>query len=383
MKFLFILGHKFMKSFFYLMNIIFAFLFTAIIRFQSVEACTRVLFVGSDSVVITGRTLDWSEDMHSDLWLFPRGIERNGSAGTDSIVWKSRYGSLIVAGYNAGTADGMNEKGLVANLLYLAESQYGDFKRGKPLMSITLWAQYVLDNFESVSEAVTALREEPFVIIAPILPNGAPAQLHLAISDVTGDSAIFEYVEGKLTIHHGKEYQVMTNSPIFSQQLALNSYWKQIGGLSFLPGTNRAADRFARASFLNSIIPKQASPHYISAVPHHNFHNQAVASVMGIMRGVSVPLGISSPTEPNIASTLWRTLSDQKNKVYFFDSATSPNTFWVSLSELNFSNGAPIKKLSTSNGQIYSGNVAAYFEEAKPFTFLPANPKSFQSLNKL
>lgn len=341
---------------------------------QSADACTRALFVGSDSVVITGRSMDWSEDMHSDLWVFPAGIKRDGAAGPKSISWTSKYGSLTVSGYSAGTADGMNEKGLVANLLYLAESDYGKPNGETALLSISLWTQYVLDNFASVSEAVDALSKEPFVLLAPVLPNGSPAQLHLAISDEGGDSAIFEYVGGKLVIHHGKQYQVMTNSPIFSKQLALNAYWEGIGGLTFLPGTNRAADRFARASFLIGAIPKEASPNYISAVPQHDFINQAVASVMGVIRSVSVPLGITTPGEPNIASTLWRTVSDQKNKVYFFDSATSPNTFWVPLADLDFKINASVKKLTTSGGKVYSGNAAAHFEEAKPFEFLPANP---------
>lgn len=336
--------------------------------------CTRALFVGTDSVVITGRSMDWSEDMHSDLWVFPKGIKRDGAAGPRSIAWTSKYGSLIVSGYNAGTADGMNEKGLVANLLYLVESDYGQPNGATALLSISLWAQYVLDNFAFVSEAVDALGKEPFTVLSPVLPNGSPAQLHLAISDANGDSAIFEYVDGKLVIHHGNQYQVMTNSPIFSKQLALNAYWEGIGGLTFLPGTNRATDRFARASFLIGAIPKESSPHYMTAVPEHDFTNQAVASVMGVMRSVSVPLGITTPGEPNVASTLWRTVSDQKNKVYFFDSATSPNTFWVPLGDLDFKNNAPVKKLTTSGGKVYSGNAASNFEEANPFAFLPAKP---------
>ena len=40
----------------------------------------------------------------------------------------------------------------------------------------------------------------------------------------------------------------------FSEQLALDAYWKQIGGTVMLPGTNRAADRFARVSFLISFF---------------------------------------------------------------------------------------------------------------------------------
>lgn len=342
---------------------------------QSVEACTRALFVGSDGVVITGRSLDWMEDMRSDLWAFPKGMARDGAAGPQSNKWTSKYGSLITSGYNVGTADGMNEKGLVANLLYLAESDYGKLSGSKPVMSISLWAQYVLDNFATVTEAVDALKQEPFQIIAPILPNGFPAQMHLSISDPSGDSAIFEYVNGKLVIHHGKQFVVQTNSPTYDQQLALNTYWQSIGGLTFLPGTNRSADRFARASFLVGTIPKEAAPAYIKAVPDGTFINQAVASVLSVIRSVSVPLGITTPGEPNIASTIWRTVSNQRDKIYFYDSSTSPNTFWVPLSDLDLKNGASVKKLTLTGGKIYSGNAASQFEEAQPFAFLPANSK--------
>lgn len=336
------------------------------------EACTRAVYLGSDDVVITGRSMDWAEDMSSNLWAFPRGMARDGAAGPDSPRWVSKYGSLIVSGYDIGTADGMNEKGLVANLLYLVESNYGKAD-DKPPMSISLWAQYALDNFATVDEAVKALRKEPFRIIAPGLPNGKPAQLHLALSDPSGDSAIFEYIGGDLVIHHDRKYQVMTNSPQFGDQLALNAYWESIGGLTFLPGTNRAADRFARASFLINAIPKSVDKNYVSAVPNRTFANQAVASVASVMRSVSVPLGITTPGQPNISSTLWRTVSDQKNKVYYFDSATSPNTFWVPLDELDFSKGAPVTKLTIAGGKVYAGNVAIKFEPTEPFTFLPAS----------
>lgn len=344
----------------------------SIVLFSPIEACTRALFIGDDETVITGRSMDWGEDMHSDLWIFPREMERNGAAGPQSIKWTSKYGSLITSGYNVGTADGMNEKGFVANVLYLAESDYGQPSGETPLLSIALWAQYALDNFATVTECVEAFRKEPFIVLAPVLPNGSPAQLHLSISDPLGDSAIFEYIGGKLIIHQGKQYQVMTNSPIFERQLALNAYWEGVGYLKFLPGTNRAADRFARASFLIGAIPKKSDPRYLSAVPQNSFINQAISSVMGVIRSVSVPLGISTPGEPNIASTLWRTIADQKNKLYYFDSATSPSTFWIPLEELDFKAGAPVKKLVASGGKMYSGNAVKYFENAKPFTFLSA-----------
>lgn len=72
------------------------------------------------------------------------------------------------------------------------------------------------------------------------------------------------------------------------------------------------------------------------------------------MRNVSVPLGISVPDQPNIASTRWRTVSDQKNKVYYFESTLNPDVFWVDFKDLDFNVGAPIKKLWLTNGEIYA-----------------------------
>lgn len=338
--------------------------------------CTRTLYVGADNTVITGRNMDWGEDMASNLWVFPRGMKRDGAAGAASIEWTSTYGSVVVSGYEAGSADGLNEKGLAANLLYLVESDYGQPVDGHSCLSIAAWPQYVLDNYATVAEAVEALRDEPFTLLAPTLPDGSAAALHLAISDPSGDSAIFEYVGGKLNIHHGRQYTVMTNSPLYDAQLALNEYWTGIGGMAFLPGTNRAADRFVRASFLLDAIPKQLDKNYIDGVPGQSYAYQAVAGVLSVQRAVSVPLGITSRDNPNLASTIWRTVSDQKNLVYYFDSATRPNTFWVSLSRLHLEQGARVMKLTIQDGQVFAGEMAGQFAAAEPFKFLQASPKS-------
>lgn len=338
------------------------------------SACTRTLYTGDDGTVITGRNMDWKEDMGSNLWVLPAGMKRDGAAGPNSLTWTSKYGSIAVTGYEAGTTDGMNEKGLVANLLYLVESDYGTPNPARPSISLSTWLQYVLDNYATVAEAVDALAPEPFNVIPLKAPNGAEGALHLSISDSTGDSAILEYIGGKLVIHHSRDYTVMTNSPTYDQQLALDAYWKRIGGLTFLPGTNRAADRFARASFLLGSIPKKLDKNYIAGVPQQSYAYQAVASVLSVQRAVSVPLGISTPDEPNISSTIWRTVSDQKNLIYYFDSATRPNTFWVALAKLDLRPGAPVKKLTIAHGEVFSGEVSGEFKDAEPFKFLPAKP---------
>ncbi len=154
-------------------------------------ACSRVVYLGEDSVVITGRSMDWAEDIKTNLWIFPRGIQRNGLGGTNTIEWISKYGSVIASAYDIASSDGMNEKGLVGNMLYLAESDYGK-NDGRPVMSLSIWMQYVLDNFATVSEAVKELKKEKFRIANPDLPNGKKSTIHLSISDRSGDSAIFE-----------------------------------------------------------------------------------------------------------------------------------------------------------------------------------------------
>lgn len=322
------------------------------------QACTRVVYLGKNGMVVTGRTMDWKEDLKSNIYVFPRGIERAGADKGNTIHWKSKYGSVITAGYDIGTSDGMNEKGLVANLLYLTESDYYRPNDTRPAMGISIWTQYVLDNFATVDEAVKELSKETFRIDAPDMPNGARSTLHLAISDASGNSAIFEYIKGKLIIHEGKEYQVMTNSPSYEQQITLNNYWKQIGGLVMLPGTNRAVDRFVRASF------------YINVIPQTDNQREAVAGVFSVIRNVSVPLGISVPAQPNISSTRWRTVADQKNKVYFFESTMTPNVFWINMKDLDFSAGAPIKKLNLANGETYAGNAAKNMVDSPSFKFL-------------
>lgn len=326
-------------------------------------ACTRCMRAFADGAVVVGRSMDWVEDPGSEMWVFPRGMKRHGNAGPASLEWTSRFGSVGVSFYGIATADGMNEKGLVANILYLAESDYGTSVAGRPHLSIGGWAQYVLDNYATVAEAVAALEKEPFTIVAPVLPNGEPGVGHLSISDPSGDSAIFEYLGGRLKVHHGRRYNVMTNSPPFDEQLALNAYWRQIGGDVMLPGTIRASDRFVRASF------------YIDAIPENLAGSRAIASVFSVIRNASAPLGITTPGEPNVASTIWRTVHDQKARTLYFDSATSPTVFWMPLEKLDFTAGAPVKKLPLKAGETYSGDASGSLRPAEPFSFLKATPK--------
>ncbi|HUO00463.1 MAG TPA: linear amide C-N hydrolase, partial [Bradyrhizobium sp.] len=113
-------------------------------------SCTRFVYLGADHQVITARSMDWKTDVGTNLWIFPRGMKRSGEAGANSIQWTSKYGSVIASAYDVSTTDGMNEAGLVANVLWLVESSYPKYDGRTPGLSIAAWAQYVLDNFATV-----------------------------------------------------------------------------------------------------------------------------------------------------------------------------------------------------------------------------------------
>ncbi|MEI7178985.1 linear amide C-N hydrolase [Pectobacterium carotovorum] len=345
-------------------------------------ACTRFVYkdLQNPDYPITARSMDWADDTETNLWIFPRELKRSGAAGQHSLEWTSKYGSVIASAFDsnpnmASTTDGVNEKGLAANVLWLAESKYPKTAptAQKPGLSVAAWAQYVLDNFATVDEAVKALKEGKFILVTKDLPHqDRKATLHLSLSDSSGDSAIIEYIDGKQVIHHNKDYQVMTNSPTFDKQLALNAYWDQIGGNVMLPGTNRAADRFVRASFyVKNVDPNRLIPGVAEKNPIEK-DKADLAAAFSIIRNASVPYGYSLPSMPNISSTRWRTVVDHKSLQYFFESAVSPNIFWVDLNKIDFAprgNNASKLDLGPNQSTIYSGQASGHFKPATPFEF--------------
>ena len=331
------------------------------------EACTHAVYLGPNNMIVTGRTMDWREEMPTNLWLLPRGMERVSYDKTPRLTWTSRYGSVVAVSYDIGTSEGMNEMGLVVQLLYLTESRYdrpGE-DDNRPVMGMSIWCQYVLDNFATVSEAVATLKKDRFMIHAPAMPGGQASTMHMAISDSTGNSAIVEYIDGEINIYEGREHQVLTNSPAYPLQLAVRDYWAPIGVLNMMPGTHKSSDRFVRASF------------YINAIERTEDPKAAVAGVFSVMRAVSVPLGISTPDHPNNASTRWRSVSDQKNRVYYFETTLAPAILWVDLQEADLKPGAPVRKLTLTGGEEYAGNATSQFVPTKPFTFLFEIPANF------
>ena len=72
------------------------------------------------------------------------------------------------------------------------------------------------------------------VVSAPA--RGQELGCHIALEDVSGDSAIVEPIDGKLRVHHAPQYQVVANDPPFDEQLEHLRHYRPFGGDRLLPG---------------------------------------------------------------------------------------------------------------------------------------------------
>lgn len=334
----------------------------------TVFACSRATWIGSDGSVITGRSMDWPYDFNTHFYVIPRGTKNVGIRG--GLEWESRYGAVVAAGSMTpggpidGVFDGLNEKGLGANLLYLAEADFGkEPSPAKPKISMGAWVTYVLSRHATVTEVVAEFKKDPIYIVPSTFgPGGAGhPTIHLSVTDANGDSAVIEYIAGKPVIHHDRGFQVMTNSPVFEQQLTLNRYWERMDGAKVLPGSHQSEDRFVRASYyLKRLGDAETNP------------RKQVAGVMSVMRNVSVPWGAPDPLHPNIAPTYWRTVLDHGRRVYYFESALSPYVVGVDLTKVDFASGTGIRSVSLEGEKAFhlSGDIGGELRPAEPIAYL-------------
>lgn len=318
--------------------------------------CTRVLWNDNRLAVLSGRTMDWPESTEPRLTVFPRGRERDGGLlGGASVVadnplrWTSRHGSVVASIYGVAAVDGINERGLAVHALYLTQTSVGERDASRPGLHMGLWAQYLLDNAETVAEAL-ALHDDFQLVMASA--HGRDATIHLAIEDAGGDSAIVELLDGRPVVHHGREYRLMTNDPAYDEQLRLlaEQDFSRPSRDMPLPGNVNARDRFQRAAYYAALLPEPRD------------EREAAAGIFSVMRNVSVPFG-APYGEFGIYNTEYRTVCDLTNRRYFFELSTAPNVIWTDLEALDFSAGAPTLALDPDDIAL-AGDVSAAYRQA-------------------
>ncbi len=305
--------------------------------------CTRVLWNTHDVAKVVGRTLDWEESDEPRLWYSPPGIERAGGVDRPS-TWSAQHASLSTTFWGRATSEAVNAEGLASHLLYFAASDFGP-RDDRPGVSVLTWAQYVVDNFATVDEALEGLADVQ-VVQRPIRDQVLGA--HLAIEDATGDSAIIEYPSGAPVVHHGPEYRVMANDPSYEEQVAGLRRYRPFGGTEEIPGDILSTQRFARATYFLGHLPE----------PHDE--RDAVAGVLGVTRNASVPFG--APYDDfSVYPTWWASVTDLTNATYYFQSTRAPNVVWADLHSTALAGAAEPRVVDPTDPTL-SGDISGRLE---------------------
>jgi len=341
-------------------------------------ACSRGLFNEEGYPVISARTMDWEFPFNDTLLINPRGVRMDGGLGRagKSKTWKVKYGS-VVSSINTwlskavssltgerfdylhdGATDGINEAGLGAHLLYLEATKYPEVAQDVEGISYVRWVRYLLDTCASVREAVEAMKSVRVAGVGIRVAPNAPLKTlgtHLAVEDASGDSAIFEIIDGIMHVYHGSNYTVMTNDPPLPEMLANVSRYEPFTRVTVPPGDIASISRFVRVAFYLHYLPKSMDSSVMTA------------TVRGAIATAAAPLGAPADDEPalGVYPTWWTSLTDYKQRVYYWSWVMNPNMFWVDMVKLQDSGkldvGAPTLHLDPLQASL-AGEVSQFFK---------------------
>jgi penicillin V acylase-like amidase (Ntn superfamily) len=200
-------------------------------------ACTTFCVRGSDGMVF-GRNYDYP--FGDGLVLVnPRSVAKTSLIEHNPARWVSRYGNVTFNQYGKDSPmGGINEKGLVVEVMQLDESRFPAVD-SRPAMGSLEWIQRLLDTSASVEEALQAAKK---------VRIGFQGSVHFLLADRGGDSATVEFLNGRMVIRRGDTLpdRVLANSSYDDS----NAYLKkaQPEGSPLPRGLEGSLERFARAS---------------------------------------------------------------------------------------------------------------------------------------
>ncbi|MBT4855925.1 linear amide C-N hydrolase [bacterium] len=306
--------------------------------------CSNIMIIGN-GFAATARTMDFPVNTGGVLGIGLAGDKNEtdlnlagGQFQTFGVRWKNKY-NFIGQTWCGGNIvlDGLNTKGLYAAYLYLPD--FTDYPAlghvgTKRMLGITNIINYILGMASSVNEALKLLATVELVPNA--IHTNTPSDpglyvempIHLVIRDKSGSSAVIEWIKGKTKVHKGAG-PVLTNAPPYGWQLKnaakydyvkpgntdvkVDGAFMEGSGFHGIPGDWTPPSRFARATQLVRNMPLPTS------------NNGALRNALTVIESVQAPLGA------NPSPSMWKSLSDMKNSIYYFYPMYTVSPFYATL----------------------------------------------------
>lgn len=310
----------------------------------SAGACTT-FFINKNGQLIFGRNYDWVTG-NGMICSNQRGLSKISaeSKSGKTISWVSQYGSLTFNQYGKEfPTGGMNEKGLVVELMWLDGTIYPS-QDSRPAIGVLQWIQYQLDNCATVEELIATNNQLR-------IENIGSTPLHYLVADATGKAATIEFLEGKMVVHKDADlpFPVLTNDTYSSSVQAVQADVLSTSNNAFAYGNN-SLDRFATAcKMVNAFREKAIS----TPVIDYSF---------------SILDKVAQGTH-----TKWSIVYDISNKTISFKTLAFPAVKNISFATFDFS--CKTGSLTFDMNQAGKDNITGLF---KPFTLTINN----SSVNK-
>ena len=328
-------------------------------------ACTDIRVQAKDGTVVIARSMEFALDLQSNLRTSTRGrvFDNKTPDGKPALGWKAKYGYVFLDGMQVDAViDGMNEMGLSIEDLFMpgfAEYQTVPAGQDTQALGYMRFGDWVLGNFKTIEEVRAAL-PSIFVYAEKIPGQGDTVfPLHFAIYDASGKGLIVEFVGGKLTMYDSMG--VFTNSPSYEwHKLNLNNYINlspvtpapvvaqgvlygatgQGFGMIGLPGDVSPPSRFIKmATLLHVAVPASDATGALNLAQH-------------VINNVDIPFGLVREPQANTyvsESTEWVVFKDLTNKIFYYRTYNNMGLNAITLSKLNFADGAPRLKMAIAN----------------------------------
>lgn len=289
-------------------------------------ACTTFCLKNRGEVLF-GRNYDWTI---GDGLVF---VNKRGVAKRASVVesghpaeWVSKFGSVTFNQYGReNPTGGMNEVGLVVELMWLDETQYPKAD-SRPTVGSQEWVQYQLDTSATVGEAINNARRVRII---------SDVKIHFLISDRAGNAAAIEFLNGKLVVHTGARLAVKT--------LTNDTYRKSLNYARRIDVSKAASegslDRFTRAA--------QKTKEFGGLVESGR---KAIAYAFEILSDAAQK-----------GWTQWSIVYDQKRRQIYFRTMQSPEIKMIDAKAFDYSCGTSVKILDMNAKE--SGDVTAKFTD--------------------
>jgi penicillin V acylase-like amidase (Ntn superfamily) len=292
------------------------------------QACST-FYLDHHSQPVFGKNYDWTVE-DGLVIVNKRQVSKTAAAVDQPAKWTSKYGSVTFNQYGREfTHGGINEAGLVIELMWLNETQYPapDARTGIDNLQ---WIQYQLDNFSTVAEVLASDSQ------IRIVPNGT--QLHYLGCDRTGTCASIEFLDGQMVSHAGDTlpFKVLTNNT-YADSITFLKQHKGFGGTLLIRDTTDSLDRFARAAEML----KRYEPNTSGATLEYAF-----AILANVAQG---------------DRTKWSIVYDIAQRRVYFRTLTNPQIRYFDLNAFDFSCKTPVKVMDINAGK--AGDVTNAFGE--------------------